>query len=54
MYQIRKTRTVPAVIVAGASAEDVVQITLLNDDHVAEELAYLVKKRKAVFGDNMM
>ena len=38
--------------VAGASAEDVVKITLLIVDHDAERLAYLVKKRKAVFGNN--
>ena len=37
---------------AGASAEDVVKITLLIVDHDAEKLAYLVKKRKAVFGNN--
>jgi enamine deaminase RidA (YjgF/YER057c/UK114 family) len=38
--------------VAGASAQDVVKITLLIVDHDAEKLAYLVKKRKAVFGNN--
>ena len=37
---------------SGASAEDVVKITLLIVDHDAEKLAYLVKKRKAVFGNN--
>lgn len=37
---------------AGASAKDVVKITLLIMDHDAKKLAYLVKKRKAVFGDN--
>lgn len=36
--------------VAGARAEDVLKITLLIVDHDAEKLAYLVEKRKAVFG----
>jgi len=36
---------------AGASAEDVVKITLLIVDHNPERLAYLGKKRRAVFGD---
>ena len=38
--------------VAGTSADNVVKITLLIVDHDAKKLAYLVKKRKAVFGDN--
>lgn len=37
---------------AGTSPENVVKITLLIKDHDADKLAYLVKKRKAVFGDN--
>ncbi len=36
----------------GASVEDVAKITLLIVDHDADRLAYLVKKRKAVFGNN--
>lgn len=36
---------------AGADAEDVVKITLLIVDHDADKLAYLVNKRKAVFGN---
>ena len=36
---------------SGASAEDVVKITLLIVDHNPERLAYLGKKRRAVFGD---
>jgi enamine deaminase RidA (YjgF/YER057c/UK114 family) len=36
---------------SGASAEDVVKITLLIVDHNPEKLAYLGKKRRAVFGD---
>ena len=35
----------------GASAEDVVKITLLIVDHNPERLAYLGKKRRTVFGD---
>lgn len=35
---------------AGAQASDVAKITLLIVDHNAEKLAYLVKKRRAVFG----
>ena len=39
--------------VAGTDAESVVKkITLLIVDHDAEKLAYLVEKRKAVFGGN--
>ncbi|MBE9068177.1 RidA family protein [Leptolyngbya cf. ectocarpi LEGE 11479] len=38
--------------VADTNAENVVKITLLIVDHDAEKLAYLVEKRKAVFGDN--
>ena len=38
--------------VAGTNAADVVKITLLIVDHDADKLAYLVEKRKAVFGDN--
>ncbi|MEM1254533.1 MAG: RidA family protein [Cyanobacteria bacterium P01_H01_bin.21] len=37
---------------AGTDADNVVKITLLIVDHDAEKLAYLVEKRKAVFGDN--
>jgi enamine deaminase RidA (YjgF/YER057c/UK114 family) len=36
---------------SGASAEDVAKITLLIVDHDPEKLAYLGKKRRAVFGD---
>ncbi len=36
---------------SGASAEDVVKITLLIVDHNPEKLAYLGKTRRAVFGD---
>lgn len=36
---------------SGASAEDVVKITLLIVDHNPEKLAYLGKKRRALFGD---
>jgi len=36
---------------AGTNAENVVKITLLINDYDAKKLAYLVKKRKAVFGD---
>ena len=36
---------------AGADAGDVVRITLLIADHDTEKLAYLVKKRREVFGD---
>ena len=36
---------------SGATARDVVKITLLIVDHDSRKLAYLVKKRKAVFGD---
>jgi enamine deaminase RidA (YjgF/YER057c/UK114 family) len=36
---------------SGASSEDVVKITLLIVDHNPERLAYLGKKRRAVFGD---
>ena len=36
---------------SGASAEDVVKITLLIVDHSPEKLAYLGIKRRAVFGD---
>ena len=38
--------------VAGASARDVVKITLLIVDHNDEKLTYLVSRRKAVFGEN--
>ncbi len=38
--------------VAGTDAENVVKITLLIADYDAEKLAYLVEKRKAVFGSN--
>ena len=41
-----------ALDVADTSAENVVKITLLIVEHDAEKLAYLVEKRKAVFGDN--
>ena len=40
-----------ALKASGASAEDVVKITLLIVDHNQEKLAYLGKKRRAVFGD---
>lgn len=43
---------VDALEVAGTDADSVVKITLLIVDHDAEKLAYLVEKRKAVFGDN--
>jgi len=36
---------------AGATPADVVKITLLIADHDPQKLAYLVKKRRAVFGD---
>ena len=36
---------------SGASADDVVKITLLIVDHNPEKLAYLGKTRRAVFGD---
>lgn len=38
--------------IAGASAGDVLKITLLIVDHNAAKLAYVVKKRKAFFGRN--
>ena len=38
--------------VAGTSADNVVKITLLIAEYDAEKLAYMVEKRKAVFGDN--
>ncbi|MGB0562328.1 MAG: RidA family protein [Spirulinaceae cyanobacterium] len=41
-----------ALEVADTSAENVVKITLLIAEHDAEKLAYLVEKRKAVFGEN--
>ncbi|NET48477.1 MAG: RidA family protein [Merismopedia sp. SIO2A8] len=41
-----------ALDVAGTSADNVVKITLLIVDHDAEKLAYLVEKRKAVFGEH--
>lgn len=41
-----------ALEVAGTDADNVVKITLLIVDHDAEKLAYLVEKRKAVFGEN--
>ncbi len=37
---------------AGTDADHVVKITLLIVEHDAEKLAYLVEKRKAVFGNN--
>ena len=37
---------------AGTDVDNVVKITLLIADYDAEKLAYLVEKRKAVFGDN--
>ena len=40
-----------ALKASGASTEDVVKITLLIVDHNQEKLAYLGKKRRAVFGD---
>ncbi len=41
-----------ALDVADTNAENVVKITLLIVEHDAEKLAYLVEKRKAVFGDS--
>ncbi|MEO1132705.1 MAG: RidA family protein [Cyanobacteria bacterium J06639_1] len=41
-----------ALDAAGTNADNVVKITLLIADYDAEKLAYLVEKRKAVFGDN--
>jgi len=38
--------------VAGTNADNVVKITLLIAEYDAEKLAYMVEKRKAVFGDN--
>lgn len=37
---------------AGGHAEDIVKITVLIKDHDADRLAYLVKKRREVFGEN--
>ncbi|CAA0102673.1 RutC family protein YjgH [BD1-7 clade bacterium] len=37
---------------SGASFTDVVKITLLITDYDPDKLAYMVKKRKAVFGDS--
>lgn len=37
---------------AGTNADNVAKITLLIVDHDAEKLAYLVEKRKTVFGEN--
>ena len=37
---------------AGGKIEDVVKITLLIKNHDEKKLQYLVKKRRAVFGDN--
>lgn len=37
---------------AGTNTDNVVKITLLIAEHDAEKLAYLVEKRKAVFGEN--
>lgn len=37
---------------AGGKVEDVVKITLLIKNHDDQKLQYLVKKRKAVFGDS--
>ncbi|MEL6161078.1 MAG: RidA family protein [Cyanobacteria bacterium J06623_5] len=41
-----------ALEVADTNAENVAKITLLIVEHDAEKLAYLVEKRKAVFGDS--
>ena len=41
-----------ALRAAGTNVQDVVKITLLIVDHDASKLAYLVNKRKAVFGPN--
>lgn len=38
--------------VAGTNADNVVKITLLIAEYDAEKLAYMVEKRKAVFGNN--
>lgn len=40
-----------ALEAAGGGVEDVVKITLLIADHDPNKLAYLVEKRRAVFGD---
>jgi enamine deaminase RidA (YjgF/YER057c/UK114 family) len=37
---------------AGTNADNVVKITLLIAEYDADKLAYMVEKRKAVFGDN--
>lgn len=37
---------------AGGHATDIVKITVLIKDHDADRLAYLVKKRRDVFGEN--
>ena len=42
---------VAALEAAGTDADNVVKITLLIVEHDADKLAYLVEKRKAVFGD---
>ena len=39
------------LVAAGATPQDVVRITLLIEDHDPSKLAYLVKKRRAFFGD---
>jgi len=43
---------VAALNAAGGRVDDVVKITLLIKDHDQEKLAYLVKKRREVFGEN--
>lgn len=37
---------------SGSSFKDVVKITLLITDYDPDKLAYMVKKRKAIFGDS--
>jgi enamine deaminase RidA (YjgF/YER057c/UK114 family) len=37
---------------AGGRAEDIVKITVLIKDHDADRLAYVVKKRREVFGEH--
>jgi enamine deaminase RidA (YjgF/YER057c/UK114 family) len=43
---------IAVIVAAGGKVEDVVKITLLIKNHDDQKLQYLVKKRKAVFGDS--
>lgn len=43
---------IAVVEAAGGKIEDVVKITLLIKDHDEQKLAYLVKKRRDVFGEH--